>query len=685
MIVRAYMMALVVCAATMSGTAHGQTADPEEPLLLPEIVVTGVAVSHSPAASHHRITEHDIALQPVDRPGNVLRLVPGLVTTNPGGGPGKPDNYLLRGFDADHGTDFAGFLDGMPLNLRSHAHGQGYLDLNFLIPETLKRVDVYKGPYQVQLGDFATAGAANFVTRDVIEEGVIQAVGGQFNTSRNLLMFSPTKGSIRSLVAVESFYTDGPFVSPNRAGRLNGLAKATINPTSHSELSLTGTHYQSRWNSQGEIPLRAVEAGIISRFGSIDPAQGGRTQRSTGQVRYRYDAPSGGTLFADAYLQYYHVDLVSDFTFFLNDQRNGDGIEQMDRRYVYGGEVGYRQMGTLWDIEGVVTLGMQTRVDDAHVRLGAQRQWVPLGTTSDSQIHESSYSPYLKLEVYPAPWARFTGGVRSDLFHFDVQNLCQIACPQNPSGRANVAITTTKGSVILGPWAGTEVFLNAGTGFHSNDARVVVSAAAAQRMPKATGYEVGLRTRQWERMELSATLWLLDLTSELVFQGNLGTTQMLGATRRSGMDLGGRLQLLDWLFLSGSATLNTAEFRGTGAAIPQAPTMTGRGELTARLPVGLTTSFQMLHLGSRPLTQDGSLTAQPWTIFNMVARYRPVTKGWWQHMEGFVSMQNVMNAAWRQTQLAYDTRLGSESTPVNGIQFTPGGPRTVMGGVTWYF
>lgn len=663
----------------------GRTEEPEEILTLPDVVVTGTYSSNLEAASQHRITEQDIELQSLDRPGNLLRLVPGLVTTNPGGGTGKADNYVLRGFDADHGTDLAGFLDGMPLNLRSHAHGQGYLDLNFLIPETMKRVDVYKGPYQVQFGDFATAGAANFVTRDVVEEGIVKASGGQFNTQRHLLMFSPMNGRIRSLMAVEGSYTDGPFVNPNRAGRIKALAKATMNPTPRSELSLTGTYYQSRWNSQGEIPLRAVDAGLITRFGSIDPYQGGRTQRSTGQMRYRYDAPTGGTVFADAYLQYYHLDLVSDFTFFLNDPVNGDGIEQADRRYVYGGELGYRQAGKLWGVEGAATLGVQSRVDDAHIRLGTQRQWVPIGTTSESQIHEASYSPYLKLEVYPTPWARLTGGIRADYFQFNVQNLCQAGCPQNPSGSADAIITTTKGNLILGPWAGTEVFFNVGTGFHSNDARAVVSSATVQTLPKATGYEVGLRTRQWERVEGSATFWLLDLTSELVFQGNLGTTQILGATRRYGMDLGSRLQLLDWLSLSGGATLNTAEFRGTGQAIPQAPTMTSRVELTARLPTGLTASLQMLHLGSRPLTSDRSITAQPWTIFNFVTRYRPVTKGWWQHMEGFLSVQNLTDVSWRQTQLVYETRLATDPAPVNGVQFTPGWPRTVMGGVAWHF
>jgi hypothetical protein len=402
-------------------------------------------------------------------------------------------------------------------------------------------------------------------------------------------------------------------------------------------------------------------------------------------VRYHYDTPSGGTLFAETYLQYYALNLVSDFTFFLNDPVNGDGIEQTDRRYVYGGEVGYRQSGKLLDVESSATVGVQTRMDNAEVRLGTQRQWVPLGTTSDSRIHEASYSPYLRLEFQPAPWARLTGGTRVDYFQFNVRNLCQAGCPQNPSGSVDAMIVSTKGNLILGPWAGTEIFLNAGTGFHSNDARAVVSSSSIQVLPKATGYEVGFRTRQWDRLEVSASFWLLDLTSELVYQGNLGTTQILGATRRYGTDLGSRIQLLDWLSLSGSVTLNSAEFRETGNPIPQAPTLTGHGELTARLPMGLAASLQMVHLGARPLTQDRSINAQPWTIFNFVARYRPRSKGWWQNMEGFFSIQNLMDVSWRQTQLAYETKLATDAAPVNGLQFTPGGPRTVSVGLAWHY
>ncbi len=661
----------------------GHPEEPADITTLPEIVVRGQRSVES--ASQQTITQHEIELQPPGRPGNLLPLVPGVITFNPSGGPGKADNFLLRGFDADHGTDVAGFLDGMPLNLRSHAHGQGYLDLNFLIPETIQAIDVYKGPYQVQFGDFATAAAVNFVTRDVVGEGMVQAIGGQFDTQRNLLLFSPTKDRVRSLVAAETYYTNGPFLDPNRAFRFNGLVKMTMNPTPRSELSLTGTQYSSRWNAPGEIPLRALEAGQLDRFGSIDPSQGGRTQRATGHLRYHYDTSSGGTAFAEGYLQYYRLDLFSNFTFFLTDPVHGDGIEQADRRYLYGGQMGYRQSGEVLGVTSAATLGVQARVDDAHVRLGTQQRRQPLNTTSDSNILEASYSPYLKLELQPRSWARLSGGARADYFTFNVTDRCGTSCTLRPSGRTQDVIPTVKGNLILGPWFGSEFFLNAGTGFHSNDARDVVSNPAIQTLPRATSYEVGLRTQRWDRVELLVSLWVLDLSSELVFAGDTGTTEIRGATRRYGTEVGSRVKLLDWLTFTGDLTLTHAAFRGTEQAIPQAPTMTGRADLTARLPMGLAASFQMLHLGTRPLTEDRSVQAQPFTIFNFAARYRPVATGWWRHLEGFLSVQNLTDTKWRQNQLFFDSRLATEAAPVGDIHFVPGIPRMVMGGVSWYF
>ncbi|MBI4402462.1 MAG: TonB-dependent receptor plug domain-containing protein [Nitrospirae bacterium] len=662
-----------------SARAHEPT---EEGVRLSEVAVT--AERPVAASSQRFIPDKDILLQPQGRPGNLARLVPGLVTVEHSGGAGKADQYFLRGFDADHGTDVALFTDGMPVNIRSHAHGQGYSDLNFIIPETIMEIEVYKGPYHAQFGDFATAGAVNFVTREKVEEGVVQLAGGQFDTQRHLLMFSPIAGRVRSLVAAEGYFTNGPFINDNRYSRFNGLVKLTMNPTVRSELSLTGTHHQGRWNASGQIPFREVEAGRLDRFGFIDPTEGGRTMRSTGRLQYHYDTTAGGTAFADLYAQYYRLDLFSNFTFFLHDPVNGDGIEQDDRRGVYGGDVGYRQSGDLLGIASTATLGVQARIDDAHVRLGTQHRRERLGTTVDADILQASYSPYLKLEFQLMPWMRLVGGARSDVFTFDVKNRCA-TCPQQPNGKTDAKIANTKGNLILGPWFGTEFFMNVGTGFHSNDARSVVSNPNAQILPRATGYEVGFRTKQWDRVEFIAALWSLDLSSELVFVGDEGTTKIRGATRRYGMELGARINLVDWLTLAGDVTLTHAEFRGTGGAIPLAPEVTGRADLTARLPMGLSSSLQMLHLGRRPATEDRRATAQPFTVFDLVTRYKLPVKIERGRLEAFLSVMNLTDTKWRQAQFFFESQLKNEPAPVGDIHFVPGPPRMIMGGVSWYF
>ncbi len=662
-----------------SARAHEPTDDGT--VVLPDVPVAAERLVA--ASSEHVIPDKDILLQPQGRPAMLLRLAPGILTVEHSGGAGKADQYFLRGFDADHGTDIAVFRDGMPVNLRSNAHGQGYADLNFIIPETIKEIQVYKGPYHVQFGDFNTGGAADFVTRDEVKEGFIQAAGGQFDTQRYLTMFSPTTGKLRTLVAAEGYFTNGPFDNPNRYNRFNGLIKATLNPTPRSELSLTGTYNQSRWNASGQLPVYAVQAGLLDRFGSVDPSEGGRTNRATGTLRYHYDTGAGGKAFADLYAQYYELDLFSNFTFFLNDPVHGDGIEQSDRRVVYGSDVGYRQNGALLGREGTATLGVQTRVDDARVRLANQQQRALLNVTSDSSILEASYSPYLKLEFLPTPWMRVNGGSRADFFTFDVQNRCA-TCIQQPQGRTDAVIVSTKGNLILGPWAGTELFLNFGTGFHSNDARAVVSSPTVQSLPRATAYEVGARTKQWNRVELLATLWTLDLQSELVFVGDAGTTEIRGATRRYGTELGMRLTLLDWLTFRGDLTLTHAEFRGTGQAVPLASEMTGQASLTAQHPLGLSSSLQMIHMGRRPADENRTAYAQPFTVFDWVNRYRLPVKAERGRLEAFFTVQNLFDTKWRQAQFFYESQLRGQPA-VTDIHFVPGTPRNIIGGIAWYF
>ncbi|MDP1770269.1 MAG: TonB-dependent receptor plug domain-containing protein [Nitrospirota bacterium] len=657
--------------------------DPDvETVDVPEVTVIGdrpVA-----ASSQQFIPDKEFLLQPQGRPAQVLKLIPGFIAVEHSGGAGKADQYFLRGFDADHGTDVAFFSDGMPINLRTHAHGQGYTALNFIIPETIEGLDVSKGAYLPEYGDFATAGAVNFRTRQVVQEGIVQAAGGQFDTQRYMLMFSPTKDRVRTLFAAEGYYTNGPFQQDNRYFRGNLLGKMTTNLTGRDELSLTGTFHQAQWNASGEVPLRAVQDGSLDRFGAVDPSEGGKTLRSTAKLNYHYDTTSNGQFFANAYGQYYRLDLYTNFTFFANDPVNGDGIQQSDRRVMYGGDLGYKQRGEVWGLPSIGTIGLQTRVDHIHARLGTQTTRRPTGASIDSDILEASYAPFVKAEVQPTSWMRLAGGLRAETFTFDVRNRC-MACADQPAGRTSSGIVLPKMNLILGPWAGTELFANYGEGYHSNDARSAV-APGSSPLARAKSYEVGVRSKPWgaEGVELTATIWRLDLKSELVFVGDQGTTDIRGASTREGVEVAARGPVWGPLYFNGSVTWTKAEFRN-GDAIPLAPEVTAYGALLLRWPEGLTSQLQATYLGVRPLTEDRSIKAPSWIDFDLSERYQLPIKMSHGRMEAFFFIQNLFNTKWEQATFAFASQLRNEPAPVNDIHFVPGSPRTFMGGLAWYF
>lgn len=669
---------LTLCA---SGVALAHDPDEQE-LEVPEV---SVRVERPVAASSQQfIPDKEIVLQPQGRPAQVLRLIPGFVAVEHSGGAGKADQYFLRGFDADHGTDVGFFLDGMPINLRTHAHGQGYTDLNFIIPETIEGVEVHKGSYLPEYGDFVTAGAVNFRTREMVKEGLIQGAGGEYSTQRYLLMLSPTKDRVRTLFAAEGFYTNGPYQNDNQYYRTNLLGKVTTNLTGRDEISLKATFLHSKWDGSGEIPLREVTRGALDRFGAINPYEGGNTLRTTGHLNYHYDTTSGGQFFANAYGQYYRLDLFTDFTFFLNDPVNGDGFAQFDRRAIYGGDIGFKQRVELLGTPMIGTVGVQTRVDDVHAKLGTQRLRAPTGTTIDSNAFTVSYSPFVKAEVQPLPWVRLSGGVRGEFFTFEVDNRCT-ACTEQPSGQKGSGIVLPKMSMILGPWARTEIFVNYGEGFHSNDARSAV-AIGASPLARARNYEVGVRSRPWgpEGLELIATAWRLDLKSELVLIGDEGTTEIRGATRRQGVEVAARGKVWGPLYVNGSFTWTHAEFRN-GDAIPLAPEYTAYGAAILQWPEGLTTQLQATYLGVRPLIEDRSIKSPSWLTFDLSERYRIPIALPHGRMEAFLFVQNLFNTEWEQAIFAFESRLRHEAAGVNDIHFVPGNPRTVMGGLAWYF
>ena len=678
----ALLVALVPLAAAAPASSQDQPASPPPPAAAPEAVLPPVLVTAPPAlssSSEQLIPGQDFELRPQGRPADVLRLIPGLIINQHQGG-GKAEQYLIRGFDADHGTDLALFVDGLPVNLRSHAHGQGYADLHFLIPETVKTVDVLKGPYWAEYGDFDTAGVVSFVTRDYVEENTLEVAGGSFNTQRYLALLSPTRDALKTFIAADLYHNDGAFDHPNGYIRFNLFAKASASLAEDMRLAVSASHYRAEWHGSGQIPARAVRSGLIDRFGAIDATEGGVTQRTNLNVEYSWKPTENQKLSAHAYLTYYELSLFNDFTFFLNDPTLGDEINQRDRRFLAGFDTQYEVAARPAGIPVTTTAGFQYRIDTPHVVLASATQRHQTGRIQDVRIVEQSYSPFVKLDIVPVEKVRLITGARGDIFTY--QGTQQVNTAEGDlNGRVTRARPNVKANLILGPWAATEWFVNFGTGYHSNDARAVLSDPKLDALPTARGYEAGLRSKLIPRVDLFATYWFLDLGSELVFVGDDGTTQAQGPSHRDGLEVGLKVRLLDWLTFTGDFTYTRkAEFTRTGEAVPLAPRWTARWDLTARLPWGLASSFEMRYLGDRYADPDRHQTARGYTIFNWTTRYR------YKNLDAFLSIENLTNTEWREAQFFFTSRLrGEPAGGVDDIHFTPGTPRSFLGGIALHF
>lgn len=723
---------------TVAGATHETKLD--------EVVIE--AKKPVSAASSDEVRARDYELRPHDTTQEILNNLPGVVVAQHQGG-GKATQYLVRGFDADHGTDFAVSVDGLPVNLPTHAHGQGYADLNFVIPETIERLQLRKGPYFADLGDFANAGALNMVTRDEVPENFGRAEGGSFGTQRYVAAVSPKLSWTKNLTAAQAYFSDGPFVNPQHYARYNFFTKFTIDSLPDSKLSLTASVYQGDWDGSGEIPLRVVQDGRLqldpagtpnprsrsfTRFDSIDPTEGGSSDRENLNLQYNYTPSARDDWSFQLYGSRYKLQLFSDFTFFkdtglrFKDANGnyipGDGIEQNDSRLLYGGKAKYTRNWGLSDLPGPVhdiamqtEVGVETRNDSIDVALHRQLRRQRFFTVNDVAVEEHTFSGFLQQQVFLTDWLRIEGGLRGDVFLFDGSNrLPQQGNDPNfdavyVAGNSTNSIVSPKASIILTPLNDTDVYLNYGNGFHSNDARNVLLAKAnpqlagnaTSALARSTGYELGARTRQFGKLDVAAALWLLDLQSELVFSGDGGNQetaaggsfQPSGPTRRWGVDFETRYELTSWLFADYDLSWSDPRFRNTGEAVPLAPTLLMNGGLTAEWANGFSAGLRGRYLGDRPAIEDRSLTARGYFLLDLLGKYR------WRNIEVSLVLLNLTDTDWREAQFADTTcvlgevgkgncaanpgKQGSQGDPPDSIHFTPGNPFNVRGGVSVYF
>ena len=634
--------------------------------------------------SYQILSQLDLNTTPARSAQDLLRRVPGLFIAQHQGG-GKAEQIFLRGFDADHGTDVSVAVDGMPVNMVSQAHGQGYADLHFLIPETVSGYDFGKGPYYTDHGDFTTAGYVDYRTINTPAHSLVKLEGGEFHTARLVtlldLLPAPARAEGKSAyIAGEYLYSDGPFDNPEHFNRTNLFGKFITPIHSSGQLTVTASILGSHWRASGEIPNRAVAEGYMKdRFGAIDSAQGGNTTRANGVVKLETHLNDRLTMENEGYYSHYFFDLLSNFTFFYFYPSTGDEFRQHEQRDLYGyhGRLTHK---TWW---GPATLtssaGWGLRYDDvspsflAHTMKGDTiLSYIQLGL-----IREMNANGWLEETLKTGSWF-FKAGLRADYLHFYYGNQApasdtSAAIYTGANPRASKTISSPKIEIRYTASGNTQLYVRAGKGFHSNDARIVIANRGYQVLPAAVGADIGIDWKPAPGLYLNMALWYLYLRQEFTYGADLGDQAVTpgGRTTREGIDISTRYQATDWLF--GRLDVNLARPRGLDAPkgmdyLPLAPTLTGTAALDFRFPNGFNGGISCRYLHDRPANEEGTLTAVGYFITDAAVSYTR------KKYEIGLTVENLFNTSWSESQFEYTSRLKYETLPVNEVSYTPGTP-----------
>ncbi|MBN9691354.1 MAG: TonB-dependent receptor [Verrucomicrobia bacterium] len=655
-----------------------------EPEQIERVIINGRADSLldiANAASEGYVGRDHFEYRPLLRPGELLETVPGLIATQHSGN-GKANQYFLRGFNLDHGTDFATFVDGVPINLPTHAHGQGYTDINFLIPELVERIHFRKGPYYADLGDFSSVGAVDMKYSRSLNHSLADVEGGMYGYARGLFISSPAVGPGNLLYAAEYQHDNGPWELPSNYNKANGVVSYNQGDDD-SGFSATAMGYFGRWNSTDQIPRRAVEEGRIGRFGNIDDSDGGESKRFSLSAEWHRDTEDGHTQVL-VYGVYYDLDLYSNFTYFLDDPVNGDQFQQFDQRG-YGGLMAHHTWDhELFGLTSATTAGLQVRGDAIQVELNHTRRREFLETTRADDVGEVYVSPYVQNQTRWTDWIRSEVGVRLDNYHFGVQS----ELPED-TGNVGASIVSPKGSVVFGPWANTEINLSAGLGFHSNDARGVTSQIdPADPLVRTTGAETGVRTLWVKGLQSTLTFWWLQSDSELVFIGDAGNTEPTRPSERYGVEFANYYTPIPWLTFDLDYAWSHARYQdvvpGEGNFIPGAiENVLSAGVTVHDVPSlgGFFSSLRLRYFGPRPLVENDEFRSDGTAIVNLQAGYR-FNARWKLTVDVF----NLFNTKGDDITYYYTSRLpGEPDAGVDDYHFHPVEPIQVRAGISAQF
>jgi outer membrane receptor protein involved in Fe transport len=641
---------------------------------LETVVITGQTASPvgvADSASVGTVTKKQLDARTVYRPGELLEAAPGLVVSQHSG-EGKANQFYLRGFNLDHGTDLRTTVDGMLVNQRSHAHGQGWTDLNFLIPELATGLEYKKGPYFANEGDFSSAGAVSIKYADRLDRGIASVGFGQNGFRRVLLADSPAFGNGHLLYAIEGLGNDGPFDNPDKYRKVNGVLRYSEGDAANG-FNLTGMLYRAEWNATDQIPRRAVDAGTLGRFDAIDTTDGGEAHRYSLSGAWRGSTDTTSTQ-VNAYLVETQLDLFSNFTYFLDDPVRGDQFAQPDRRVTFGVNASHTWYQPGLGIDSQNTVGAQLHNDNIFNGLLSTQARRTVSTTRRDHIVETSLGIYAENATRWLPWFRTVVGVRGDTYRFDVNSDLEAN-----SDTTTASIANPKLALIFGPWNRTEFYVNAGGGFHSNDARGAnisidpKTGDPAERVTplvRSKGYELGVRTELLPGLQTSLAVYQLDFDSELLFVGDAGTTEAGRPSRRVGFELANYYRLSDWLTVDADIAYAHARFRDSD---PSGDRIPGSVEGVASLAVAVDNlgpwfgALQLRYFGPRPLIENNSVRSSSTASLNGRVGYRltPTVK---LELEGY----NLTNRRDSAIDYYYTSRLpGEPAGGVDDIHFHP--------------
>ena len=637
--------------------------------------LVGIAASSSQGA----ITAAQLETRPVMRAGEVLETVPGLVISQHSG-EGKANQYYLRGFNLDHGTDFATNVAGIPVNTPTGAHAHGYADISFLIPELVSGVQFKKGPYFADEGDFSAAGSASISYTNRVDRPLVRLSAGDQGWSRVLAAASPRVGDGYLLAALEVNHTDGPWARPDDYRKTNAVLRYSRG-TAQNGFSLTGMGYWADWKSTDQVPRRAVDDGRIGRFGLVDGSDQGREHRQMAVADWQRSAGQS-SLRATAYVQCNRLNLFSNFTYFLDHPDEGDQFEQAERRITAGGRVTYRRLGRVLGRHAESLAGVQLRRDwlapvGLYHTAGAHR----LSTTREDRVGQTMTGLFAQTEIEWSRAVRTTVGLRGDLYQYAVTAGRLKAAPTT---RGTAGLVGPKAGVVFGPWAGTEWYVNAGAGYHSNDARGAAiamdprSGEPASRVTplvRARGAEVGMRTVRVKGLQSTVSLWYLGLDSELLFVGDAGTTEAGRPSRRVGVEWTNYARLTPWMMVDGDLSFSRARFTDAPSAshfVPGALDRVISAGLSVEPTRALFGSLRLRHFGPRPLIEDASVSSKATMLWNGEVGYHLSRKARLV-IEGY----NLFDSRVADIDYFYTSRLPDEpATGVADVHTHPAIPRT---------